>query len=135
VLWDASQTHAEFVLCCVQVLEFRPADGSERGQPSVQQVTATAESLGLAPRDISLFADTGPGNGLAQGHLRIVSVHRAARCWQLCPACPRAHWREVVSGASSLSMLTAVQEQSACTHLRSPAISIYWQSTIAKQIR
>jgi hypothetical protein len=64
VLWDASQTYAEFVLCCVQVLEFRPADGSERGQPSVQQVTATAESLGLAPRDISLFADTGPGTGL-----------------------------------------------------------------------
>jgi hypothetical protein len=45
-----------------QVLEFRPAEGSERGRPSVQQVTATPESLGLAPRDMSLFAaDSGPG--------------------------------------------------------------------------
>lgn len=44
------------------MLEFKPADGTERGQPSVQQVTATPELLGLAPRDISLFAaDTGPG--------------------------------------------------------------------------
>lgn len=46
-----------------QVLEFQP-DDSDSGA-AVKQVTATPESLGLSPRDISLFAaTTGPGKVL-----------------------------------------------------------------------